>query len=362
MNTVNEPANVVLEPKIALGVSDGGMVHASTLNSQARILLAAGASRILVPRPPSHSKGNNVRSEKLPPGSFERDALGKYIKSVDTDGRIERRVLDFLEPIHNELHEDSREATFVRLSATPIYRLLVATENKASVWDADVHYLMHELDGLRASRFPAKYRERFVLIVGTLASYRPVRFPGLLPSRRIGSDLMVKRLERSVDDLAFENLTRDYRKLGYLRSYGTAIRLLAKRAKRFVATPMFKRGLKVGSVPAYLAGGPAAGTAVSALGAASDLIPPDQTFAPPDLQTTEQMEVELWRTAMSQLPNKVRPEARNMAATFIEPTLIRCGHTAIGKGFKPMAPEAIVRAELGEWDQLLLAARRALGR
>jgi hypothetical protein len=371
MTTEVEIAQVILDEKLALGQLDGKAVAASLLACEAQLLLAAGASQILVPRPPARIERGMV--EHVFETTVKRDALSPRVKPIDRSGITERRVIEFLRPMTARLDEHSREATFVRLAATPLYRILLGNKHRAAVYDVDVHELLHQLEGVKASRFPAEYRPRFRSIVGVFASYRPTIRPGLLPIRPGGvtSRRMVQRLENEVLENQFADLTSDYGKLGYLRHPGPLLRLIAGRASEFATRRRVGRALRGASLPAHLAGGPIGGAAVDALAEGANVGQTSAEFASPTIEPTSELNLDLWEGAMSGLGRGVRSTDPGMAATFVEHTLLRCGHSAVSLGqpspsevrSPPSQDDWVLkanRAYVAEWPRLLGYARKAI--
>lgn len=358
MESANDTDSVVLEPRVALGHLDGRLVAEDTLGSTSRLLLAAGARRILVPSPPAPHRPGLVDTG-LVIGEKRAPALPSHVKRIDQNGRVQDKVLDFLEPMTEGLHQGSRERTFVMVVATPLYRVLLGAQYKAAVFDADFHEVLHLLEGVRFSRFRAPYRDKLARVVAVACSYRPFTYPSLVPHRASGLGQPVALLDRIIDDDQYERLVMRYGRLGFLRHPRIYLAHLTASAREFVRSTRFRKGLRVAAIPATLASGPAGGKALDMMADAADLAHGIPSFAPPSILGSADLYLDLWRAAMAKHGTTIVPIDSGMSASFTEHTLMRCGHSAVSTD-KVGVSEATQKRTANEWSSLLAGARRAV--
>lgn len=331
----------------------------STLAGAIRLAVAAGAREVLVPAGPAP---RNISSEVDALSAFDEEGLEKkYVRRVDTNSRIEREVVDFLQPLMESVHEDSREAILVRCAATPLYRLLVAAQYNASVWDANIHRILHDFQGVRASRFPKDLRIRLSPIADVVTSYLPATFPGVMARGSLGPAAAVERLREAIDSETYKGLSDEYGRLGFAKNPRLAARLLMVKAKRIVATPQFRGGLVVGSLASQLAAGPAGAAVIGTFQAALQFRPSSTDYSPPLIETDADLNESLWRGAFAHRSGPVKPDEPRATATFVEHTLLQCGHSMVGSRRRPSL-RALRKLPTydQEWPGLIRGVRAAL--
>jgi hypothetical protein len=121
------PLPIVIENMEAIGELQGRSVRASTLAATSLLLASRGADKILLPTPTGPDRLVAERGLlALPPG---RRAT---VEMVDQDGRILRRVQDYLSPLR-ACSQKWPEDAFVDFLVDFVYQVAIGARFKASI-------------------------------------------------------------------------------------------------------------------------------------------------------------------------------------------------------------------------------------
>lgn len=351
MPPTNNP--VIIPHYAVLGEVAGRGFVRSTLPSVSPVLVALGATSVLVPTPTELDREHARQAISRIPKPY-RDR----VRLIDTHGTTLKRVIAYVRPLREAAAEWPEDA-FAGIAEHALYLTALGARYGAAIANTRLETLNDFLPILRPRYYKDLARFRLAEIGSISTRYQPFE----LSAPRVGAQLSAPGVSAAVEDFLdsaeFADLAYKYGRLGYLRRPGTALRRIRSAVTTTLTRPAFRTSLKVGAGAAQLATvtAPAAGPA-TALEAIAGVLDRGRQYSPPILRLDPMSEY----LAALQTLHAVSPRARFQNGCVVALTY----SSGITQGVQWLAKgeERNLNFDARKWrvatERELVSARRAL--
>ena len=291
---------LVLDSVDCMGVLRDKPTAFSSLNAYAITLTSFGSRKILVPVPDEDSKDRFARGyEQLPKG---RRSL---VKKIDGNGKILASVKNYLLPLKEQAEQlqNWKETTFVNLSLSTLYHLVLASKYKSSVCDKNLTEILRLVPWMNPISFKIEARFRFSELINMYAAFDAYEIGHLVVKGELDSQ---KRslLYEVLKTAEFRTIEAEMGKLGYLRDPRLSLDLICYYAKKLASNNKLKNILKIGTLASGLPGSP---IDVSTLGKIANEKWANERFVCPIIDLPITLEYEIFRESLRAVDSEAAP-------------------------------------------------------
>jgi hypothetical protein len=245
---------IVLSHMDAVGVEQGREKLTSVIPNLAVLLVAHGASRIVIPVPDSRDR---ERAESgLVDLPVERRSL---VQLTDEKGQLLRRVLEYLEPLRQQAQKWPEDA-FVAFASTFLYEVSLGLAHHGGVLSGAASVVRDFVPVIDPSQFRGEARFRLGELFRLICSYEPtVVDQGVFATDR--SDMSTANALAIMEAAEFRELVSASGRIGYLKHPLLGLKRLKQRFLALMSKPIAKGAITLASTAADAAGGAGLGAA-----------------------------------------------------------------------------------------------------
>jgi len=205
-----------------------------TLGAAAFILTTQGADQIYIPVQGMFTEMVRDATSKLAP------SLKRRIKPIDTNGKVSRRVHEFVRPIRSSASEDSQERSFCAMTENMLYHMALASKYRATSIDGDLSHVQEIISAIKLEKFKGEAKHRLAQVVHLVAGYEPFYIDKLGIIQHISEPGVGTEIQHILDTAEFADVVGAQGKLGYLRNPRIGLRRVSSTIHTLVKRREFR--------------------------------------------------------------------------------------------------------------------------
>lgn len=205
-----------------------------TLGAAAFILTTQGADQIYIPVQGMFTEMVRDATSKLAP------SLRRRIKPIDTNGKVSRRVQEFVRPIKSSASNDSQERSFCAWTENMLYHMALASEYRATSIDGDLSNVQEIISAIKLENFKGEAKHRLAQVLHLVSGYEPFYIDKLGIIRHISEPGVGTEIQHILGTAEFADVASAQGKLGYLRNPRIGLRRVSSTIHTLVKRREFR--------------------------------------------------------------------------------------------------------------------------